>query len=226
MKLTMLATLIALVLFGPAYAAAANCARELTATKPVPALPLPSACRAMGPFHLGMSWARMTVVMGSPDTDATPAVGYRDAVYVFPRDLAARLKQYPVPQADVHYGYVEVVFHHDAAVAISVTVADRSIAFPYSVGGIAIGESINKLLPRVKAFHAWNTTRDHVGFYPYAIGVDVTPDGRIFGITISNDMRLPPRHPVRFYWVTDPANGLVRGYDVSVGPSFEAGESP
>lgn len=217
MKLPALAVLTALVLLGSADAAAADCAGELTANKPAPTLPLPSACRAMGPLHLGMSYARMAAATGTPDTDATPAVGYLDAVYVFPRDLAAQLKRHPVPQADVHYGYVEVVFHDDRSVVISVVVTDQSVAFPYSVGGIAIDEPIDQLLRRVKAHHAWNATRDHVGFYPYPIGVDVEPDGRVFGIDISNDMRPNPGHAIRLHWVTDPGSGLVRGYHVTAG---------
>ncbi|MGH8124678.1 MAG: hypothetical protein ACREPK_02355, partial [Rhodanobacteraceae bacterium] len=126
-------------------------------------------------------------------------------------------RRHPVPQADVHYGYVEVVFHRDRAVAISAVVTDRSVVFPYSVGGIAIGESIDPLLRRIKAQHAWNASKDHVGFYPYPIGVDVGSDGRVFGMTISNDTPNPGR-PIRFHWVTDPTNnGLVRGYHVTAG---------
>lgn len=84
MKLPALAILIALFVFGTAKATAAECARELAVSRNVPQLPLPSACRAMGPLHLDMSYAQMLAAIGPPDATAVPAIGYRDVVYVFP----------------------------------------------------------------------------------------------------------------------------------------------
>lgn len=134
-----------------------------------------------------------------------------------PRDLAAKLGHHPLPQADVHFGTVEVVFRSGRIVVISAFVPPPAF-FPYSVGGIAIGEPIAELLARVKAQPEWNASQDHVGFDPYPMGVDVGSDRRLIGITIANNMNPNPGHAIRFFWVTDPATGLVRGYHVSIGP--------
>lgn len=217
MKQSVPVALIALFLLSVADANAADCASALTATHNMPPRALPTACRTMGPFRLGMSYAQMVAAMGRPDATAIPAIGYRDAVYVFPRDLATELGRHPVPQRDVHFGTVEVVFFNGKAAVVSAFVPPP-IVFSYSIGGVAIGGDARSLLARVKTPAEWNASRDHVGFDPYPMGVDVGADGRIIGVTIAKGMNPHPGHAVRFQWVTNLTTGLVRGYRVSVGP--------
>jgi len=174
----------------------------------------------MGPISLGMSSEQAIAKLGAPDKEASSAATYRDFIYVFPRDLAARLKRHPLPEAKVDYGYMEVVFHGNAAITISSTVRGAPAIFPYSVGGIAIGDQINNLLGRLPTAPAWNTSHDHVELYPYPIGLDVHPaDGKIAGILITTSTKPVPGHAIRFQWTRSLATGLIDGFYIEAGPS-------
>jgi len=224
MKLPVLLALAVLMFLGTFNAYAGGCGSALTVSNVVPMQPLPRACAAMGPFRLGMTYAAMIATMGTPGAAANPSAGNRDAVYVFPRKLEAELKRHPARQQDdVHFGYVEVMFHDDKAVDVSAFVP-RGVAFPYSVGGIAIGDAIDSLQARIKAPLSWNTSRDHVWLGAYPIGLGVGPGGRINAIDIEYKPLLSlRRYGPRFWWATDPTSGLIRGYQVTLGPVCKRG---
>lgn len=227
MKLPALFALSLLMFSATFNAYAGNCASALIISKVAPTQPLPHACAAMGPFRLGMTYAAMIATMGTPSATASPSAGNRDAVYVFPRNLEAELKRHPVlQQDDVHFGYVEVIFHDDKAVDISAFV-QQGVAFPYSVGGIAIGDAIDSLQARIKAPLSWNTSRDHVWLGAYPIGIGVGPKGRINAIDIENEPNLNMRsYGPRFWFATGSASGLIRGYQVTLGPVCKPGLLP
>lgn len=225
MNLPVLFAFALLVLSGALDAHAGSCASKLTASK-LTTQPLPHTCAVMGPFRLRMTYAEMIAAMGPPSAAATRSAGNRDAVYVFPRNLKVQLKRRPIPQFDVRFGYVEVVFRDDKAVDVSAFIP-RGVAFPYSVGGIAIGEAIDSLQARVKVPLDWNTTRDHVWLGAYPIGIGVGPGGRINAIDIETKPLLSLRdYEPRFWWTTDPTSRLIRGYQVTLGPVCKRGLLP
>jgi len=227
MKRPALFALALLTLSATLDAHAGSCASALTVRKVVPMQPLPRACAAMGPFRLGMTYAAMIATMGTPSAAASPSAGNREAVYVFPRNLEAELKRHPaLQQDDVHFGYVEVMFHDDKVVDVSAFIP-RGVAFPYSVGGIAIGSAIGSVQARSKAPLSWNTSRDHVWLGAYPIGIGVGPNRRINAIDIENKPIMNMRtYGPRFWWTTDPRNGLIRGYQVTLGPVCKPGLLP
>lgn len=170
-----------------ARAASADCASELTSVNSNASLPLPAACRSLGPIHLGMVRAEVITVLGKPDRDITePASLVME--YRFPRQSA------PSPHRDSEMlagtrrraGVIRLVLVADKVVNIEAG-ASSSDVIPYTVGGISIGEPVPELLRRVRAKPAWNSTRDNILFTPYPIEVEVVPSkrNRVSRITIA-----------------------------------------
>lgn len=212
-----LAVFVTLALCGTAHAADTSCTAALTATSSTPPHPLPSTCASVGPLRLGMTHAEMIRALGSPDMDSVSKASESMAVYVFPRDLAARLAAQPAKQADLHHTDLYVVFHKARIVAIQVE-ADPQASFPYAISDLAINGSVDALLSRIKTPAIWNATKDNARFSPYPMDVEIDPDTRqVVGATIAVDARAMHMIPRPHFNLTKNPAGLVSSYWVSKG---------
>lgn len=216
MKLTIF-VFLAGVLLGVARLACADCASELTVHAVEPEQPLPPACRAMGPLHLGMSRAAMLAVMGTPDNANVPEPEPdMSVVYVFPRDLRVRLREHPVHRAafDNSLAFIVVTLHAGKVAMIHAFDDGVPPSIPYTVGGIALQEDVSALLSKVAVTPLWNRPKDSVGLYPYPLRVGVDTDSnRVMGMSISINDNISGDWPA-FQWIIDPTTGLVGGYRV------------
>jgi hypothetical protein len=86
-------------------------------------------------------------------------------------------------------GFLRIILHSDKVVSIFVLGTESSAA-PYTVGDIAVGESVNRLLRGIAAPPLWNMTKDNVILGGYPIEVEVNPDThRLTGIDISTNWK-------------------------------------
>lgn len=174
MRLGTFAALGALAVFCPLHAALATCSSELSRSGWKRSQTLPSACRAMGPLHLRMSYADIVRIMGAPA--ASEAFGDDEEVlaYALPQAPSAR-KRHASVAADPDNGYLRIILRGGRVVSLWI-LGTKSSAAAYPVGDIAVGESISWLLKRVAAPPLWNKTRDNVILGAYPIEVEVNPD--------------------------------------------------
>lgn len=181
-----------LCLFAVPRPATAACSTELSANSQAPVLPLPPACRSLGPVRLGMSQAELIAALGPPDQLVT-SEGLDGAIYAFPRYEGSRYRQGLKTVIYIHRdlaGEIQAVLQNGKVVSIHVS-GNSGEAVPYSVGGIAIGESIDELLRTAKTQPRWNATQNHAMFVPYPLDVQVDPRTRqIRGITIGTGIEL------------------------------------
>jgi len=172
MKFAILCALGVAFVSGTANATPASCISELGYRGLQPEQVLPSACRAMGPLRLGMSCADVIKILNVPD--ASMALGHDEEV------LAYALPHIPYPRgrnpsatADPSNGFLRIILDKGKVVDLT-ALGNGSSAAPYTVGDIAIGEPVNRLLRSITAPPLWNTSQDNVilGAYPIEVGLD------------------------------------------------------
>lgn len=187
MNSSVTATVGMTILLLAARTAVAGCASELTSSDMGANLPLPPACRSLGPLHLGMSRVEVLKVLGPPDRQITePASLAFEYWYSRHLDRHWHGKSESPSNASGHSGSIQVVFVEDKAVNIQAT-APSSGVIPYTVGGIAIGEPVPQVLNHIGTWPQWNGVRDNILFRPYPIEIGVVPSTyhRVTRITIS-----------------------------------------
>lgn len=173
------------------HAALASCTSEL-ANRAVPAeLPLPPACRAVGPLHLGMSYMDAVGIMGRPDASQLFGHDEQALAYALPHESAGNAHALRNAASSDGGDYLRIILRNGKVVALSVNAfVSPSSARGYGVGDIDVGDSIVPLLRRVAASPSWNRSRDNVIFAPYGIEVAVNPETlQVAGIDIFSNWR-------------------------------------
>lgn len=174
MQRPIFAVLCALAIVGIPHVAVATCTSELIDHGLEPEQPLPSACRAMGQLHLGMTKAEVVKIMGNPTASEPFGHDEEALAYALPHPPGAG-DQGTLIAANPDNGFLRIILDSDKVVSMFVLGTESSAA-PYSVGDIAVGESVNKLLHSIAAPPLWNETRDNVILGAYPIEVEVNPD--------------------------------------------------
>src|SRR6202012_4182757 len=103
------------------------CAAQIKRQSEQGSPPAEAGCWRLGPVALGMTTAEAAALIGPPDPEAAgPAVnlpakgartGYRNAFYVFPRDLAKQLAR--KPPKELRTRILKVAYFQDRAVQIA-----------------------------------------------------------------------------------------------------------
>lgn len=198
------------VLLAFSQIAIATCAEMLRSNISTP-LPLPLACRRVGPLELGMTRIEVTKVLGRPDATTTKDA-YITYQYVFPRDLAAKLRAKPLPQGEVAMSFLMTTFHNGTLVSVNILGAGAPV--PYAIDGIKVYGLLNSVLHSIATKPVWNASKDNVYFYPYPIEMYVDRNrDMIMGFTIaSTNQALDFGHAPGVQWIRDAITGDVRGY--------------
>lgn len=159
------------------HAALASCTSELANRAVAAELPLPPACRALGPLHLGMSYMDAVRIMGRPDASELFGHDEQALAYALPHESAGNAQAIRDGTGSEESDYLRIILRKGKVVALSVNAfASPSSARAYGVGDIDVGDSIVPLLRRVAATHSWNRSRDNVIFAPYGIEVAINPE--------------------------------------------------
>lgn len=204
--------------------------------------PAAAACWHVGPLALGMTPEEVAALIGPPDHEgagppdplpAQPAhAGYRDAVYLFPRDLAQRLQR--EPQAELSLRSLTISYFEGRAVRIDTvgTVEIRSRACPVatpdvkiagapdgfapfrSFAGVREGDPTSLLTRRFGKPMTVNRPGDFYTYMPTPLTVDIDLDHRaVGGFTIGADTEAVFLGGVTKLELTrDPATCRVTGF--------------
>lgn len=128
----------------------------------------------MGQLYLGMTKEDVVKIMGDPT--ASEPFGHNKEVlaYALPHPPSAGDQGTQVI-ANSDNGFLRIILDSGRVVSIFVLGTESSTA-PYTVGDIAVGESVNRLLHSIAAPPLWNMTKDNVILGAYPIEVEVNPD--------------------------------------------------
>ncbi|THD60526.1 hypothetical protein [Phenylobacterium sp.] len=195
-----LAALPAAALAAPSPGA---CAAEIKRQSEQGESSVETGCWRLGPVTLGMTTAEVAALIGPPDHEtAGPTVnlpakvdrtGYRNAFYVFPRDLAKQLER--KPPKELRTRILKVAYFQDRAVQIAsapptetssnrcgrmrglaVTDGDAKGFGPFrSFAGVREGDSVVALEARLGKNDTHNRSGDVFDYWPVplTLGVDV-----------------------------------------------------
>ena len=172
----------------------------------------PAACWRLGPVTLGMTQDEVASVLGPPDSEGEgpPATlpskvdrkGYRDAYYLFPRDLARRLARGGATPARLDLRLLQVSYFQGRAVRMdSGPPAEfrstpcqghpaEDIAFggdaegfaPFrAFAGVREGDPITTLTHRFGKPNTVSTARDFYTYMPAPLTLGVDPEHKTVG---------------------------------------------
>lgn len=208
---TIIRTGLAMLVFAnaPLVLAQRTCVEALQPVSAHGMVSLPAACRSMGPVALGMPKSGVLEALGRPDREAASS-GVTELIYVFPRDMAVRLREHPESESYFwsRVGFMRVAFKEGEVVSIGTYGA----SIPYSVPGVAIGADVDRLLGETRLKPDWNPSKDNASFAPYPFEISTDEGGmHVEGVTIATrEMIFGPWPGFRF--TVDRSTGLATGY--------------
>ena len=163
-------------------------------------------CWRVGPLRLAMTRAQVEARLGVPDLETTLVDDldggrtYPTAVYVFPRDLAARLAANPLPA--VRFQILELAFRDGHLVRIGNTAAVRTPGAACTAGrarstpvaldpdafrpyqrflSVRVGDRLADVRRRLGPWSFVSNGGDFVNMFPTALTFDVDEDGPLLG---------------------------------------------
>ncbi|KAB7766371.1 secreted signal peptide protein [Xanthomonas maliensis] len=194
-------------------AACTRALRQAFAASPNAAT-LPAPCRHIGPVTLGLQKDEVLAALGQPDAtrgDAKHPDTLR-VMYLYPRDLKARLAQHPLPLEMVGVTSLTVSFRNDQVINVDIF-ASVSVPVPFNLLDQPVGTHVDRILQAIGGSPQGNSSRDYIQFSAMPLSLLVDPDtSAVVGLDIAdNKDDLYNFGRFNLILLKDPKSGLING---------------